>query len=343
MSSYATRLSNIEILRLVCILLIVGAHVSGAYWKDLLFLEREIVLLYNSFSGMAVTLFVLISGYFGITFKKSKLFTLVNIVWFYSVVLCLFKISITGFNSQETLRSFFPVLSCKYWFATCYVIIFVLSPFINKLLGNLTKSQFRWLIIILAFFFVIAPTFIYFEILGDKGKGLPNMILAYCIGRYLAIYGFPRYFKLYPKRIFFACIFGTFLLNSLITEWRGTMSLPFCRDNSLFILVQSVACLCLFLRYNFVSAKINYLSQFVFPLYISSQSLQFLVDQKRYLVFDNTLLSVLCNFVAIVIVCVLLELIRRAVLGKSFKAVERKELSVVDGIIRHISVLKLKE
>ena len=70
MSSYATRLSNIEILRLVCILLIVGAHVSGAYWKDLLFLEREIVLLYNSFSGMAVTLFVLISGYFGITFKK---------------------------------------------------------------------------------------------------------------------------------------------------------------------------------------------------------------------------------------------------------------------------------
>ena len=169
------------------------------------------------------------------------------------------------------------------------------------------------------------------------------MILAYCIGRYLAIYGFPRYFKLYPKRIFFACILGTFLLNSLITEWRGTMSLPFCRDNSLFILVQSVACLCLFLRYNFVSAKINYLSQFVFPLYISSQSLQFLVDQKRYLVFDNTLLSVLCNFVAIVIVCVLLELIRRAVLGKSFKAVERKELSVVDGIIRHISVWKLKE
>jgi hypothetical protein len=40
---------------------------------------------------------------------------------------------------------------------------------------------------------------------------------------------------------------------------------------------------------------------------------------------------------------VLLELIRRAVLGKSFKAVERKELSVVDGIIRHISVWKLKE
>ena len=144
MSSYATRLSNIEILRLVCILLIVGAHVSGAYWKDLLFLEREIILLYNSFSGMAVTLFVLISGYFGITFKKSKFFTLVNIVWFYSVVLCLFKISITGFNSQETLRSFFPVLSCKYWFATCYLIIFVLSPFINNLLGNLTKSQFRW-------------------------------------------------------------------------------------------------------------------------------------------------------------------------------------------------------
>ena len=165
MSSYTTRLSNIEILRLVCILLIVGAHVSGAYWKDLLFLEREIVLLYNSFSGMAVTLFVLISGYFGIKFKKSKFFTLVNIVWFYSVVLCLFKISITGFNSQETLRSFFPILSCKYWFATCYVVIFVLSPFINNLLGNLTKSQFRWLIIILAFFFVIAPTFIYFEIL----------------------------------------------------------------------------------------------------------------------------------------------------------------------------------
>lgn len=337
MSSYSTRLSNIEILRLLCILLIVGAHVSGAYWKDLLFLEREIVLLYNSFSGMAVTLFVLISGYFGIKFKKSKLLTLVNIVWFYSVVLCLFKISITGNNSQEILRSFFPLLSYKYWFATCYVIIFVLSPFINILLENLTKKQFRWLIIILAFFFVLAPTFIYFEILGDKGKGLPNMILAYCIGRYLAIYGFPKYFKLYPLRIFFSCIIVTFLLNSLITELRGTMSLPFCRDNGLVILVQSVACLSFFLRFNFVSAKINYLSQFVFPLYISSRSLQFLVDQKRYLVFDNTLISVLFNFVAIVIVCVFLELIRRAVLGKGFKEIENKELLVIDRVIKLIN------
>lgn len=92
----------------------------------------------------------------------------------------------------KILKSLFPICTNKYWFITSYVIIFCLVPFTEMLKNNVSQKQFRLLILILSMLFVISPSLFIVEILRDSGTGIVNMYLMYLIGRYIALYGFPK-------------------------------------------------------------------------------------------------------------------------------------------------------
>ena len=108
---------------------------------------------FNLFGNFGVNLFVLISGYFLINskFKFKKLLKLTTEVFFYSVTLyivCIF-LKITTFSIEEFKKVIFPISYNMYWFATTYIGLYLLSPFINKLLNNISRTEHKNLIYLL--------------------------------------------------------------------------------------------------------------------------------------------------------------------------------------------------
>lgn len=78
----ATRHSGLECLRIISIILIVSMHILGNTFHTSNWLNKEFILFINTLGNTGVTLFILISGYFGIRFNTHKFFKMLVVVWF---------------------------------------------------------------------------------------------------------------------------------------------------------------------------------------------------------------------------------------------------------------------
>ena len=116
----ATRHSGLECLRIISIILIVSMHILGNTFHTSNLLNKEFILFVNTLGNTGVTLFILISGYFGIRFNTHKFFKMLVVVWFYSIVSYL--IETIWLHTPHTwtglASSLIPILSKKYWFMT---------------------------------------------------------------------------------------------------------------------------------------------------------------------------------------------------------------------------------
>ena len=215
----ATRHSGLECLRIISIILIVSMHILGNTFHTSNWLNKEFILFINTLGNTGVTLFILISGYFGIRFNTHKFFKMLVVVWFYSIVSYL--IETIWLHTPHTwtglASSLLPILSKKYWFMTCYVVLYCFSPYLNRLVHNLSQKSYKQLLLLWGFFFVFAPTILFFEIQNDTGKGIINVTLAYLIGQYLKTYGLPENMKRHSREILSGSLACIFILNSLLT------------------------------------------------------------------------------------------------------------------------------
>ena len=225
----ATRHSGLECLRIISIILIVSMHILGNTFHTGNWLNKEFILFINTVGNTGVTLLILISGYFGIRFNTHKFFKMLVVVWFYSIVSYL--IETIWLHTPHTwtglASSLLPILSKKYWFMTCYVVLYCFSPYLNRLVHNLSQKSYKQLLLLWGFFFVFAPTILFFEIQNDTGKGIINVTLAYLIGQYLKTYGLPENMKRHSREILSGSLAGIFILNTLLTAMSGNIILRF--------------------------------------------------------------------------------------------------------------------
>ena len=147
--------SNFELLRIFCIIFIIAHHLS-------LHSQQPVVMPpYNEylFRGLTIlgkaacNIFVLISGYFMINsnFKFRKLLKLIFQVLFYSITIYLI-FCLTGlesFNFKTFVKQIFPIYNYQYWFISCFVVLYALSPFLNKLLKQCTLRETLLLLAVL--------------------------------------------------------------------------------------------------------------------------------------------------------------------------------------------------
>lgn len=126
-----TRNASFELLRIVCMFMIVLYHL---FW---VVFHPEVV---NSpeYSAMmyplhiAVVCFVLISGYFGIKPSFKKLIVFYSQILFYNV-LCYVVSSwyLDSFNIKDFVVSFLPLSHNQdLWFIRTYTILFLISPIV---------------------------------------------------------------------------------------------------------------------------------------------------------------------------------------------------------------------
>lgn len=190
--------SNFELLRIVSMSFIVLHHFlyHGIGLFNYLLGKSDsnygvdVAIILNSFLIIGVNLFVMISGYYLIKLSSKSLIKIYLICAFYGFFTYITRyILIDGgaFKIQSALvRLFLPLSYPTYWFITHYVILMLLSPFINSWLKHAKQKQILQLILTLLVINVYFG-FIRGEKHLDNGYNFIHFILIYIIGHYISL------------------------------------------------------------------------------------------------------------------------------------------------------------
>lgn len=167
------RNSNIELLRIVSMVLIVMFHFSvHGSWPEDGPLASDVAVEMLSFGGkLGVNCFVLITGYFMVRsrLKVQSLLRVVLQTWFYSfAILAIFAVAQPDLITPERLRkAVTPITSGEYWFITCYLALMVASPFLNVLYRHLSDDGRRRLVIAGFVVLSLIPTLAVYNPIGS--------------------------------------------------------------------------------------------------------------------------------------------------------------------------------
>jgi surface polysaccharide O-acyltransferase-like enzyme len=197
------RMANYELLRVLAMIMVVVMHFL-AQSDSLLEIDvpvsgvRVLGSLLEAFCLVAVNVYVLISGYFGVrgAFRPGKAAALFLQIWFYALmippVLILLGVptAASSMGVYGLIQYLFPIETEHYWFATSYFMLYLLSPVLNMAARNLTKKQLQitlgGLLVLLCGMKSISP----FAFAFDRyGYDLPWFICVYLAAAYLSLYG----------------------------------------------------------------------------------------------------------------------------------------------------------
>lgn len=219
MSNIKKRDANLDLLRIFSMLLIIFLHSidhSGVLEQA----EHNSPAMYfyvrfaYALCQVCVNCYVMLSGYYLVnsTFRLQKLAALWMETVFYAFILKLLFM-VTGqehLSILSLISCFFPILTGRYWFITIYVGLYLVSPFLNKLIHAMNKKEHTMLNICLFVLFSLWSS-IHPAIAGMNSGG--GWGLAWFVVLYLAAAWFRLYYT--PKHNP-ALLFGAFFLIPLL-------------------------------------------------------------------------------------------------------------------------------
>ncbi len=156
------------------------------------------IMSFLVFSNMALTVvcvntFVLLSGWFGIKWHKTKIMQLIFQVLFFSILV--FTVMCTFFPKDylniASISTIFLLNSNDYWFIKSYLLLFLLAPILNTYIKSTTKNNLRTFLLL---FYCFQTIYGWLSISGatDFGGG-------YSVVSFIGLYILARYIRLYEK------------------------------------------------------------------------------------------------------------------------------------------------
>ncbi len=329
--------SNMEALRIVAMLLVLVVHAgfyslgvprpSQALHAPMLTLTR---LFFQSVSVIAVLVFVLISGWFGIRPKRKGVFNFLFQCWFYSliiyvVMLCLGRAHFTWKAIQNVL-----LFVNSFWFIKAYLCLMLFAPVLNAFIDTATERQFR----------VVLGLFILFQCLyGWLSTGAAWLERGYSVVSFFGLYMLGRYARLYPCRaftlprkfdmlIYWGIVFFTtgvafVLLRQGCSE--KTIDVVY-RLTSPFIIAEALYLLLFFSKLKFQNRTVNWVAASCFAV--------FLIQQNPYIgrpIYAKTIAGIyaahsglsvvllIAGFIlALFVACILVDQVRKFVWNNTF-------------------------
>ena len=342
------RESQFEIMRIISMMFIVLFHIlvhgkifehaTGSMSLFLAFIESLILVHVNSF--------VIVSGYFQCkgNLKLGKAIKINNMTWFYKIIMMLVLVAcglIAKPDPITRLHTYLPIDYGTYWFINSYLILYLISPILNKVIKHSSKKSLQKIILTLFIIISILSTItrdVFYNTL--TGRSLCTFILLYFIGAYIRIYPvndsyFMKPFSQQAKRLIY---FSIYLLAAIISVfcWLGyTYLLPlgaFANEigsilgfshvsfASPIVIIQTIGYFLFFSTFNFKSKFINKVSSCTLAVYLISENifLRETIYDKMGLtkITSITLPLVLKIFIAtilIFIVCILIEMVREKI------------------------------
>lgn len=359
-----TRHSNIELLRIVLMLLVIAHHyvvnsgVMECFTYDSLTANMYYLQCFGAFGKIAINCFVLITGYFMLTSKWSwkKWLKLYIEVKFYTLLIYLIFVvcGYHAFNYHECLEVVFNVLfEFGNNYAPSFLALYLLIPFINTLILNINKKQYTSLLSILFFLFTIIPTFSVFlsalHTSNDTWNYLFWMVFVYLLGGFLKKYEnemqnwltkrFLNWFLLLNMTAIFGWIafYGLWAVKHDITTAYWFVN----NSNKLLALTCSIAFFLVFKNIRIKHSRfINTVSSTTFGVFIIHSSGDYMRsflwgDVIKCVEHYNDTHIVLYSVLAVMAVfctCSLIDLVRIKLLEKPlFSIIDKKVLKTIGG------------
>lgn len=195
MTDKRERSSGIDLLRMICMLLIVAHHYSvhGGFETGQLLAFRWqglFVQFLAMFGRAACSIFMLISGFFLIERGRERHYRrvvpLAAELFFYSVTIlaavCLFKLR--PVSLPDVIHALFPVIWGN-WYVVAYLMVYMLVPFLNPLLLALDKKKYQGLLLTVFILWSVIPTFTGMD---WEFSNLDYLLIMYLAGAYIRLH-----------------------------------------------------------------------------------------------------------------------------------------------------------
>lgn len=175
------RKSNFELLRIISILLVIGYHfcseTSAEIFKSSYSFNQLCAFCIGSWGLVGVHCFFFISAYFLIkknSVRSEKIFKIIFQTLFYSGIAVFIVVwgDIYPMGKSQMIYNCVAPLMGQYWFIPVYCMIYVISPFLNIFLNNITISQLKKCVVVLT---LIVPVFL--TVWGDSPCGTLGMAI----------------------------------------------------------------------------------------------------------------------------------------------------------------------
>lgn len=328
------RESNIELLRIVSILLVISLHLCKGENGFLSYTNRTdafgmfILNAIYCLSLCAVDVFLIISGYFSVYNKKrilGKPIELICICIFFKLSYYLFFALLYG---GFVWNDFFKTLIPDNYFINIFCVCYALSPFFNVIFLSESKKNLTLFMILLFSFFSIWPTIanvflkniISSDIKGvfpvglsgtDQGFTLVNFMFCYSIGAYTRVTHLSFWKKQRNGMLLLAFLISVFTILVIKFPCLRSASSGLDGYDSVFTILIGWVLFLLFkdLSIPYISF-VNFMAKSTFGVYIIHTSILWMF--RKYLSFlavDNTfdvLLKYIVELILTYTVCIIL-------------------------------------
>ena len=321
-----TRNSNIELLRIIAMVMILGLHVNflaigGPSTQDITSspFQSFIRLFAEYICIVGVNVYVLISGWFGINYKPKGIVQFLFQSLFFSLIIFIpFAIAGDIEINRLNIMSSFLFYKNAYWFVWAYLVLYIMAPMLNAFVEKSDKLTLKRFLLL---FFIVQTIASIFTNVGFYKAGYDPL-------SFIGLYLLARYFKIYKEnkgKYIYLFIFALCsLLNTLacfippfLGKSNGLMnSIAFMYTNPLNI-IGALSLLLFFTKLDFKSKAVNYIATSCFAVYLLH--MHFCVSdyyintaKELYDTFSGItyFAAIIALFVAVFIVSILLDRIR---------------------------------
>lgn len=310
--------SNYELLRVIAMIFIVIWHViiHGNLIERTTGAVNFVINAMLLFVIVHVNIFMLLTGYYRSKskFKLKKLLQLILEIWFYNFTIntILYFSGLVEYSKIQYIlkASFFDYTS--YWYVQCYLIIYLLSPFLNKFINECDRVQLKKLILVLVGCFSFIPFLTGNLTYNTNGFNVLQYIMLYFVGAYIRKYDlnmkFLCKFNVTQKRLIFILTFMlSWLINLMMNYFAVTLSTM---DSSILnylsqsmssfkyyysnplVIIQALSLFLLFGTLSFSNKFINKLGGLMFGIYLVHESYGLKMKIYRWLgIYSETLIK----------------------------------------------------
>ena len=203
------RNSSIELLRILTAISVIFLHYNneniggGFNYAPIETINGSYLYLMEHICVCAVNLFVLISAYFLATTEKRKLIKVVEMLVQVVVFRCAFYGVELLLGAPFSLRTLITKIVPSNYYVILYIVLYIISPYINIAVKTISKQSFKNLVIIAFLIFSLWAMFVdlYEGFMGEPTNGfspvsmygsqygysIVNFMLLYVIGAYIRI------------------------------------------------------------------------------------------------------------------------------------------------------------
>ena len=283
------RQSNIELLRIICMFMIVMHHFALNVWyPGMVHLEPQstiggnIVLLSHCLFFIGVNCFVLISGYFSIKTSLRGFLHLYGFFAFYALLTALTQyfgdaqygampLSVKCFHIA--VHSLMPWDNNNFWFLNAYLGLFMVAPLLNSAITNLSKSAYIRILVLLTILNVIFGNFFSIDLLNTWGFCVAQFVYLYMIGGFIRNHVSLETIRMHRKRNFGIYICSALIWGMLVAiqvyqfPFLGRFFKAFSYNN-IFVLTAAIGFFLFILSFDIKSRAINWLASSCLAAYL---------------------------------------------------------------------------